>query len=886
MRARASWVDPAWLKAPLLLLRFPAIFLALGAAAAILGATTAAAPLLLSSAGNAALEQELDQLTDAQAGLSFSTFGFVSRSTFAPANEQVKTAGASLSRLEHPVITVKGASTRVANSRGQETAVRFLYRTDALNNIEKLTPDRGIKGVWISDSNAAEIGVQPGDDLVLERLRQRRVMKVAGIYRNLASEPISEYWKPLTFDIVNPLPNQPPLHPYMIMGSATLMEVADGVGQQATFSWDFPLPLPDPTVPEAEKIAAAFERIRLEARDPLATVGRALTGLTLFGSLDIHSSLPNALKNTDETVTAIEGPVRLISLAGRLVALAVIAAAGLFAHTRRRVEARLLSAQGRTPWWQGSKAGAEAVFPAALGGIVGWAAGIALVRMAGPSERISGGVPLDTLTEVGTWAAGAIVLLAVVYGLAAHRDSQLGSSRIGHAIGRVPWELVILVLAVASLYEVRTRGGAIVEATDEAAQIDLFLLAFPFLFIAAMAGLTTRSLRRSLPRLRAGVHDRSAWLYLSIRRFAGAQQIGFLLITASAIALGVLVYSATLVATTSATVDAKAHVLAGSDVAAAIQNIEDIPADFPFPSTVVSLSTGDLFPGDERVNIIAVDPATFEAGAFWDPSFAGRSLEDLLASLASDGPRLPVILAGTTAPDQATVEARALDIPVSVVDSVSAWPGMKPNEPSMIVDAATMSRIAQDLGSLSTDPFAVDELWAKGEPETVFDAMSEARLLVEDSRTASEVREAPSLRSLSWTFGFLQALGLLTGLIALVGLVLYLQSRQSAREVSYALARRMGLTRSSHRAAVAAELVAMLASSAVIGGAAALVAARLVSGEIDPLPGLPPGSLFRIPLPVLVAAPVVLLLVAAIGAWSVQRRADRMNVAEVMRLAT
>jgi hypothetical protein len=96
----------------------------------------------------------------------------------------------------------------------------------------------------------------------------------------------------------------------------------------------------------------------------------------------------------------------------------------------------------------------------------------------------------------------------------------------------------------------------------------------------------------------------------------------------------------------------------------------------------------------------------------------------------------------------------------------------------------------------------------------------------------------------------------------------------------------MGLSRASHRAAVGAELLAMLASAALIGGVTALVAARLVVSEIDPLPDLPPASLFRVPVLVLWGAPVVLLVVAVLGAWSVQRRADRMNVAEVMRLAT
>lgn len=886
MRARARWIDPAWLKAPLLYLRFPALALSLVAATAILGATTAASPLLLSSAGNAALEQELDQITDEQAGLSFSTFGFINRDTFEPADQQVKDLGGRLPELGAPILTIEGATTRINNTAGDESSVRLLARTHALANIEKLTPDDGLGGAWISDTNAAALGVEPGDEVLLERQFGSSRIPIAGIYRNLASGPISEYWRPLTFHIISPIPNQPPLHPYLIMPVDELMDTTRRIGQQATFAWDFPLTLDETSLPEAARISDTFLDARLEASDPLTTVGRALNALTLFGSLDVHSSLPNAIKNSEATVTAIEGPVRLISLAGRLVALAVIAAAGLFAYTRRRVEARLLSAQGRTPWWQGAKAAAEAVLPALVGVAIGWFAGRALVSVAGPSDLISEGVANEALREVALWAFGGIVLLGVVYGLAAHQETQLGSSRIRQVIGRVPWELVLLVLAGASLYEVRTRQGAIVEAADKAAQIDLFLLAFPFLFLAGISGLASRGLRRLLPRLRRGSGSGGAWSYLATRRFAGGQKIGFLLITASAIALGVLVYSATLVSTTETTVHSKAQVLAGSDVAAAIQNIEDVPSDFRFPSTHVALSSGDILPADERVNILSIVPATFERGAFWDASFADEPLDDLMGKLVSDGDRLPVILASSSAPREATIDTRGIDIPITVVDTVRAWPGMIPNRGLMIVDQATFQRIAVDYGSLERDPFAVNELWIKGDEEAIFAALNDAGLVVNNSRSAASIEEAPSLRSLTWTFGFLQALGLLSGLIAVVGLVLYLQSRQQAREVSYALARRMGLTRPSHRLAVGAELLAMLASSAVIGGVTAVVAARSVASGIDPLPGLPPGTLFRLPTTILWAAPLLLLLVALVGAWRVQRRADRMNVAEVMRLAT
>jgi putative ABC transport system permease protein len=879
-------MDPAWLKAPLLYLRFPAILFSLVTATAILGATTAAAPLMLSSAGNAALEQEVEQAGEDQIGLSYGTFGLIDRETFEPADQQVRRAGAALPRLEDPTVMVEGASTRVANEEGTESSVRLLSRTGALDNIEKLTPDRGIEGVWISNTNADELGIRPGDEITLDRLRVKKTMTVAGIYRNLASAPISEYWRPLTFHIINPTPNQPPLYPYLIMDIDTLLDVADGLGQQATFSWDFAMPWADPTLPEARRIGARFLDARLAASDPLTDIGRAFDAITQYGSMDVHTSLTQAIRNSEETVTAIEGPVLLISLAGRIVALAVIAAAGLFSYTRRRVEARLLSAQGRTPWWQGAKASAEALVPAAIGGVMGWLAGQGLVRLAGPSDRISAGVPLEALKEVGWWLLIAIVLLGIVYAAAAHQESQLGASRIKQLFGRVPWELVLLVLAIASLYEVRTREGAIVQTPDQAAQIDLFLLAFPFLFLAAICGLASRGLRALLPKTKMVTSRGSSWSYLAARRFAGGQKVGFLLITASAIAIGVLVYSGTLVATTSTTVTSKAQVLAGSDVAASIQNIEHLPEDFPFPFTRVTMSGGNLLPSDAPVDILALDPDTFDQGAFWDDSFADRPLEELLTSLETDGPRLPVILVAQSSPTEATVDTRGVDVPITVVETARAWPGMRPNNGFMIVDSDTFDRVAVASGGFEEDPAGVDEIWIKGDHDAIFEAFEDNGLIIDLSRSAVDIQEAPSLRSLSWTFGFLQALGVMAGLIAIVGLVLYLQSRQQSREVSYALARRMGLTRGSHRLAIASELFAMLVTSTLIGGITAIIAARLVASEIDPLPGLPPGALFRVPTALLWAAPVVAIVVALLGAWNVQRKADRTNVAEVMRLAT
>jgi len=160
-----------------------------------------------------------------------------------------------------------------------------------------------------------------------------------------------------------------------------------------------------------------------------------------------------------------------------------------------------------------------------------------------------------------------------------------------------------------------------------------------------------------------------------------------------------------------------------------------------------------------------------------------------------------------------------------------------------------------------------------------------ANLTVVGTVTPADVEGNADFRPISWTFGFLQALGVMAGLIALGGVLLHLEARQRSREMSYALARRMGLRRAAHELSVAIELGAILSASFAIGSGLAWVAARLVYGTLDPLPAVPPPPVFRTPAVVLAITGVAVVAAAWFGAWRVQRAADRANVAEVMRLA-
>jgi ABC-type antimicrobial peptide transport system permease subunit len=95
----------------------------------------------------------------------------------------------------------------------------------------------------------------------------------------------------------------------------------------------------------------------------------------------------------------------------------------------------------------------------------------------------------------------------------------------------------------------------------------------------------------------------------------------------------------------------------------------------------------------------------------------------------------------------------------------------------------------------------------------------------------------------------------------------------------------MGLTRRSHRLALALELGTLLVVSFAVGAFLAMVVARLVVVELDAPAPLPGGPLFRTPWVLIAAAFLALLAATALGALLADRRARRAKVAEVIRAA-
>ncbi|HEX2850295.1 MAG TPA: hypothetical protein VHN98_07070, partial [Acidimicrobiales bacterium] len=210
---------------------------------------------------------------------------------------------------------------------------------------------------------------------------------------------------------------------------------------------------------------------------------------------------------------------------------------------------------------------------------------------------------------------------------------------------------------------------------------------------------------------------------------------------------------------------------------------------------------------------------------------------------------------------------------VEVEGRPALWPGRQGDRPVIV---AARDRLPA---------FLPTEMWVAAPMAGARPALVRAGLPVSLARTAAGVRSASDAVAVELTFGFVEALGALAGLIAVVGLVLYVEERQRVREISYALSRRMGLGRATHLFSVAVELGTMLAVATLTGCAVAWVAARAVMAGLDTQPSVPPRPALTVPhllLPTLAGAMVALALA---GSLLVQRRADAARLAEVLRRA-
>jgi putative ABC transport system permease protein len=875
---------PPWTRAPFLPFKQPAVILAVLGAALILACASSSGVLFLSSASSESLRRLLavecpDAGYPTVQGIQFAGDPPVPGARSAD-DGTVRSAmtGAGLAgpyRLsvgQQPAQVVRGT---------QATAGRLFYRDGVTSQITPVGRSLPGPGIWLQAGMATRLDATVGSrvSFSISGEGQAAGYRVVGIYRNLDEEAVRPYWCSYTNLFQNPSYGNDSTPPPLVIATdaGTFDSARDSYFGTSVANWVSPAKTTDITLTDGQKIAdqqaAAYATARLPVPQGLADLNSG-TG-----------RMPGFVERTELTRDGLRGPVLPIALGGSILALLLVGAAGSYWADRRSREVRLLSSRGVGPGALALKAVLELALPAVVGTVLGWLAARWLVALLGPSPRVDRAAPWQAgLTALVALAAG-LGLLALVAGLRSRAATErpVGARRGWVAV--VPWEL--LLLAAAAGCWLRLRGSDAVTLDAGIAQINLLVVAFPLLFLAGAAVLIVRLLALLLPRLgRSAGRLPAAW-YLAARRVTASRVISVILLAAASLPIAMLVYAAALTRTSQYTLDAKAGLINGSTTT--VQSVDPVrrtAATDAVGTLVVRYLYGKVADQPDDVTVLAIDPDTFPKTAFWDRRFAADSLDALMAKLRAPTtggvvPAVAVVEDGPAFPPGAfELGLGTTRIQTEVVAQATRFSGRRIPGAMLIVDRSRLGTVDRYAGSLS-------EMWSRdSSPDRARDAVTAQHARIYLITSQDTVFDVANFLGVSWTFGYLSALAALVGLVAIGGLLLYLETRQRTRTASYALGKRMGLTRATHLRSLLAELGVLLGLAWVIGAGLAWAAVLLVYHRLDIDPTRPPTPLLTVPVLALVGSAVAVGVVVVLASLYAQRSADRADVSEVLRLGS
>ncbi|MBA3277200.1 MAG: FtsX-like permease family protein [Geodermatophilaceae bacterium] len=782
------------------------------------------------------------------------------------------------------VLTQNGQAPTAQNTR----FVRPFYRPGAVDQITVLESGSG-NGIYVPSFVAERDQIAVGDNLEIDGANA----PVVGIYQNLYDEPVREFWCSYSALFNNETSaNTPPADVVIATDEATFYALAiahdnvntarDGFGafdETSVRMWEVPV---DPDTVTSTSAAGNVARQDTAFRSARSIPGDPARPGDFREDSFQSEELGRLLDRSQRLENGLRGPVIPTAVAGTILAMLLVMAAGSYWADRRLREVRLLSSRGVGPGALAVKAALELVIPAALGTVAGYYLARGLIALAGPADDLD---PDALRSAILTTIAGFVIGLVLLSAVAGIRSRNFTEKPIGakrSRLGLVPYELILLGVAGYLWWQLQSQEAVVFDGT--VAQVNGLLVSFPLLFLAGAAVLVVRLIMLVLPALRRRAHGWSPAAFVAVNQLTANRVVSASLLAALCLPIAVLTYSATLTASSQRTVDSKALTAVGAERAVtSFGSLEATPA-LDTAGTLVARYQ-DAFVDGAEATALGVDPDDFASEAYWEDSFAGQDLVEMLALLVDadrGGDRIPVIAAGgiPLGPIRLDLGGNnlALTLQAEVVAVADVLPGRRTAEPLLLLDDRLVGAGVPQSANLRY------EIWTNGDPEPAAAAIREQDARLFRVFTTTEVFELTNFLGVSWTFGYLQALAAFVGVIAIGGLLLYLETRQRKRTASYAMARRMGLSRWTHFRSLLAELGSVLVVAGIVGVGLAAAACAMAYRRLDVDPIREPSPLLAIPWITLAAIAVAAIVVAFLTAVYAQRRSDRANPAEVLRL--
>ena len=837
--------------------------------------------MFVSSTASAVLETDLRQGCAADGGLRLTRLtavpGVQNRSRLGPgvqiddATEALDESVQGITGLAPPIVTVEGATASVETpeSTGRNDVVRLAARTGFRDHVEVIQR-ADERGIWLPDTVAEAVGARPGANVDLVVAGARAEVPVEAVFRDLARVERDSYWCSMERSFEEFHNITPP--PMALIDQELLLQVATVHSTRATVSWEYS-PSPDGwTLERTEKGVASLREVLAAAGNDQLPLGQVLGRGP--GNVDTLSSVNHA-RRAAAIVAAAAGPVSLAA-AGVALLMLVLAARGWVEQRRR--ELVVLALRGAGAPLLCTKGVLELAPPILLGAAAGTGAAWMIVRALGPSDLIETRAIEAGVTFVAIAAGGALVAVAATVASASRR---VAVDHVDAAPSRaILWEPVALALAGAAFYELQAGGAR------RGAEVDSFVLMFPILLLSGAGGLLARVAVRSLPAELARRLPVAPWL--ALRRLAARRRQAIPVITGATVSIGVVIFASTTAQSFAATIDAKALLGPGTEQVLSVEGASPLPDGNPLRdiSTYVTRTTeaSVLREGHARADVLGIDPATFERGAYWDDSFADRPFDSLLGELSpSAGGPAPALAVGEGLPTRFSVTLRAegdfVEVPVRVVARPDAFPGFALNSsrPLVVVSRDVLLDFGVD-GDV--------EMWVNSEDPDVVRQARAAGVTVLSAFAARERMEQGDLQPQVWALSYLEVIGLAAGAITLSGVGVYFATNARRRRIGAAIVRRVGLAPARSLGATVWEVSVMLGVGLIGGAALARLAAVLLRTHLDPLPHAPPEPILRFDSVAAALCAVAVAITAVVASALVELRSRRRSLPELLRDAS
>ena len=909
-----------WVRAPFLLLRRAGVATALIAASFVATLPAAAAAPFLSSSTNATLHSQIRRSCPSSVGdlITYDLHAYSPEDFTSPwpytdnppsvpealggdeaIEQRIAGVAASGGGLAAPEIAWHATNAKVQVG-AQAAAVTSMTVPDFADHVHVVSGPNG-SGVWIPDGFASAYHLTVGEPLVYtSNYGPPTKVRIAAIYRDIRSEPPNPAFCGMQLLIFGPRgallfgdESQNAIPPVILMDRKTF---ATGViAYRGKGAMMFPLADPEVPINETPSVLSTIQKVDSAVGPPFRDCPGCESTSSLLSSFTIRSELARE---------GIQPTVLPITAAGVLVGLVVVAAAAVFWVLRRRRELTVLSAHGMGAVSLGVKAMLEALPALAIGAALAWLGAWWLIRTAGPDPEFARSSIIDSLWSAIAALVAATIVVAVAAGVRCRTLTDERRARHRIRLAQWPWELLVIAAGVwaAIRYGSATitrdapggDGGIVVQVPPKLLIIPLLLTVGCLVLFGRITIAALRSRRGTVAKDRgearaggvtphrrdreSGTRQRRRRLvwYLGWRRVTREAAVVAVLAGATALPIALATYGDAVTRSVQATVAGEAQLIVGTDVVVTLKQRVPIPAVFRDSATEVLRLTGVEVARND-VNLYAVDPAQFSKVAFWNNHIEGRSLGSILAPLSEphrSGTPYPAVTSANVA---SGVQAPSWGFPTEtrydlrVMDTLPAEQG---GYKSLIVAKESLgTEISQ----------TVPQLWIRGDPTDILATLATLHLPVVTTANVTAVYPNTVFQPLTYTFQYLTALSILTGVVSIVGLMLYVEARAPGHRRGYVMARRMGLRSRTHHSALLVELALPLAAGLGIGLAIALGLTYALSASFDVDPSLPPKTLITLPFAVITGIAAAVAAVSVLSSGFAQLRVARAKPAEVLR---